>query len=242
MSFTKFTEDMNIIQKLDKEPNDVGGLSAIELQIKFDEAGNKIKTYINSLLDEISSTTDGTGGADNIGATSITDLDGATVQELLESIRNKLKSTTDSTSGADFVNATSITNLNGATVQELLEALKQYIDTHKSSSDHDGRYYTETETDTKFASKEEVNNITLGQIIDGSLTDDKLSNDAGQIKQKVGDLVGFTQDNITNEVNAVRNDFNTTKSNLANSINQVQQKSKINLTNLTTEQYVLFNM
>lgn len=44
------TKDLNIIQQLDDEPNDVGGLSAQELKAKFDEAGNAIKDYINDSL------------------------------------------------------------------------------------------------------------------------------------------------------------------------------------------------
>lgn len=44
------TKDLNIIQKLDDEPNDVGGLSAAELKAKFDEAGNIIKDFINDSL------------------------------------------------------------------------------------------------------------------------------------------------------------------------------------------------
>ena len=44
------TKDLSIIQKLDDEPNDVGGLSAQELKAKFDEAGNAIKEYINDSL------------------------------------------------------------------------------------------------------------------------------------------------------------------------------------------------
>lgn len=43
----EFTADMDIIQKLDDEPNDVGGLTASELKAKFDEAGNTIKAWIN---------------------------------------------------------------------------------------------------------------------------------------------------------------------------------------------------
>lgn len=42
--------DLNIIQKLDDEPNDVGGLSSAELKAKFDESGNIIKKYINEIL------------------------------------------------------------------------------------------------------------------------------------------------------------------------------------------------
>lgn len=44
------TKDLDIIQKLDDEPNDVGGLSAAELKAKFDEAGNTIKDFINESL------------------------------------------------------------------------------------------------------------------------------------------------------------------------------------------------
>ena len=42
--------DLNIIQKLDDEPNDVGGLTSAQLKAKFDEAGNAIKDYINNDL------------------------------------------------------------------------------------------------------------------------------------------------------------------------------------------------
>lgn len=42
--------DLNIIQKLDDEPNDVGGLTSAELKAKFDESGNIIKEYINETL------------------------------------------------------------------------------------------------------------------------------------------------------------------------------------------------
>ena len=42
--------DLNIIQKLDDEPNDVGGLTSAELKAKFDEGGNIIKKYINEIL------------------------------------------------------------------------------------------------------------------------------------------------------------------------------------------------
>lgn len=44
------TKDLNIIQALDDEPNDVGGLSSAELKAKFDEAGNVIKNFINDSL------------------------------------------------------------------------------------------------------------------------------------------------------------------------------------------------
>lgn len=42
--------DLDIIQKLDDEPNDVGGLTSDQLKAKFDEAGNIIKKYLNETL------------------------------------------------------------------------------------------------------------------------------------------------------------------------------------------------
>lgn len=46
----QFTKDMNIIAKLDDEPNTVGGLTAAQLKGKFDEGGVAIKEYINTVL------------------------------------------------------------------------------------------------------------------------------------------------------------------------------------------------
>lgn len=43
-------DDIDVIQKLDDEPNDVGGLTSAQLKAKFDESSNIIKTYINEVL------------------------------------------------------------------------------------------------------------------------------------------------------------------------------------------------
>lgn len=65
MALTKLTKDMAIIQKLDDEPNDVGGLTAAQLKAKFDEAGETIKAFLNeSLLPELG----GDNAADSLGA------------------------------------------------------------------------------------------------------------------------------------------------------------------------------
>lgn len=50
MSLEKLNKDLNIVQKLDDEPNDVGGLSASELKKKFDEGSLTIQEYINATL------------------------------------------------------------------------------------------------------------------------------------------------------------------------------------------------
>lgn len=46
MSLTKFTESTNVISQLPDEPT----LTSAELKAKFDEAGGKIKTYLNDTL------------------------------------------------------------------------------------------------------------------------------------------------------------------------------------------------
>lgn len=43
-------DDLDNIQKLDDEPNDVGGLSAAKLKAEFDKSGNTIKEYLNETL------------------------------------------------------------------------------------------------------------------------------------------------------------------------------------------------
>lgn len=43
-------DDMVIIQKLDDEPNDVGGMSAAALKAEFDKAGENVKRFINNEL------------------------------------------------------------------------------------------------------------------------------------------------------------------------------------------------
>lgn len=54
LQITYMDGDLNIIQKLDDEPNDVGGLTAAQLKAKFDEGPNIIKDFINdSLIPEI---------------------------------------------------------------------------------------------------------------------------------------------------------------------------------------------
>ena len=46
----KLHEDLSIIQKLDDQPNDVGGLTAAELKAKFDESGLTVQEYINNKM------------------------------------------------------------------------------------------------------------------------------------------------------------------------------------------------
>ncbi len=53
MSYTRFNDDMMIIRRLGDAPNDENGLSAADLKAKFDEAGEKIKAFLNAHIDEL---------------------------------------------------------------------------------------------------------------------------------------------------------------------------------------------
>lgn len=50
MALTKLNDDLNIIAKLDDQPNDVGGMTAQALKAEFDRAALLIQEYINSTL------------------------------------------------------------------------------------------------------------------------------------------------------------------------------------------------
>ena len=188
ISSRKIAAFTKLIESLADKPN-LG--STTLLKQYFDSSPDELKTALNGLIDDLLAIGDGTSGADNIGATTVTGIVGNTVQTILENIKalidtksnsadvytkvelnagqlnnlyytetelnagqlnnlyfteTELSSTTDNTSGADKIGATSVAGLVGNTVQALLEALKVAID-----------------------------NVTLGQIPDDSLTTAKMA-------------------------------------------------------------------
>ena len=93
MSFTKMTDDLNIIQGLPDLPNDVGGLTAAQLKATYDKAGLLLKKYINEvLLPEL----EGVAGAENIGISEIQGVNAQNVQRALAVLRSQL---VDATAG-----------------------------------------------------------------------------------------------------------------------------------------------
>lgn len=127
LSNRKITVYANPVANLPDHPSQTG-FTAAQLKAAFDAIANEeVKTTINGIIDDVIATSDGASGADQVGATAITDLDGATVQAILESLRNKLKSTVDNASGADFIGATAISNLDGTTVQAILESIRNKL-------------------------------------------------------------------------------------------------------------------
>ena len=92
MAITPFEKDIEIIQKLDDEPNDVQGLTPEELKKRFDQAAIWLKEYINGTLIPAITGDGGTGGASNIGA-AVDDFPGETVQEVLDAFNDALRQT-----------------------------------------------------------------------------------------------------------------------------------------------------
>lgn len=92
MAYSKITDDMNIIQALPDEPNDVGGLTAAQLKAKFDEAGNKIKTAFNNLVDELNDGESGDISASEVSFTSSAGVPEDNVQDAIENVQGQLAS------------------------------------------------------------------------------------------------------------------------------------------------------
>ena len=150
--------DFKLHEIIDPEQFD---LNNAELQNKI----NAVITVLNQITDSIA---DGSSGADNISLTAIQPFISTKLQSFLEEVISRLQSTQDGSSGADFIASTPIPGVTGATVQQQLESLKTILDliqtqtnsnttnisslqsqinTHKSSADHDTRYYTKTQLD-----------------------------------------------------------------------------------------------
>lgn len=86
MAFSRFTQDMNIISKLDNEPNDVGGLSASALKARFDAAGIALKDALNKLVSELGAA----AAAGNIGFSPTAGVNKTNVQDAIENVQAQL--------------------------------------------------------------------------------------------------------------------------------------------------------
>lgn len=119
MAFTQLTDDLDIVQALDDEPNDVGGLSAQQLKAKFDEGANLIKTYLNNVfLVELG----GDDGAPNVGITVIPEMPSVTnVQDALTGIIAMLQDVTQGAVADGSITTAKLANL-AATTAKLADA------------------------------------------------------------------------------------------------------------------------
>lgn len=86
MALPTCNEDMDIIAKLDDEPNDVGGLSAASLKAKFDLAGNLLKKALNDLVAALG----GESAAKCIGFVATEAVNKNNVQEAIEDVQAQI--------------------------------------------------------------------------------------------------------------------------------------------------------
>lgn len=86
MALPTCNEDMDIIAKLDDEPNDVGGLSAASLKAKFDLAGNLLKKALNDLVAALG----GESAAKCIGFVATEAVNKTNVQDAIEDVQAQI--------------------------------------------------------------------------------------------------------------------------------------------------------
>lgn len=87
ISAYKIAAFQKIIAALPDKPNASAGMTAAQLKAWFDSSPEELRLSVNSLIDGLLATTDGTSGADQIGATLVAGIAGETVQAILESLK-----------------------------------------------------------------------------------------------------------------------------------------------------------
>lgn len=224
---------------------DTPNVSASTLKTQWDTPANELKVTINNLIADLEKNTV-TSGAQQIGSLLIANIDGTTIHAQLLSLRDKLKSIDDGASGADFINATAITGLTGGTVQALLEALKNYADSvgvaltdalaaHKTSSDHDGRYFTENELNNGQLDNRYFTETELQAIADGSSGADKIG--ATQVSPGSGttvqSIIEWLYLQITNATAGSIPDGSLTDAKLSNDPAGIKARVAKNLVDIT---------
>lgn len=180
MSLTLFNKDLDIIAKLEDEPNDVGGLGAAQLKAKFDEAGNIIKDYINkTLIPEIESGID--SAAQGVGTG-----DGIDGSKLLN----------------DSVPTDKIKNLDGAKISDGTLTTSKHAKgsiTRELLAENAKTLQTEDFPNKVVPNRALADDaVTTGKIKNEAVTFAKLANDAKPLsfQQKTVDVSAWTEDNV----------------------------------------------
>lgn len=156
MAFTNLTDDLAIIQKLDDEPNDVGGLSAAELKAKFDEGGLTIQDFINNtLLSEVAASS----AASNVGASMEAFPSVATVQDALDALLAAMQDITQGAVADGSITTAKLANL-AVTTAKIVDLA---VTTAKIANG--------AVTSDKLAGA----SVSTAKLVDGSVTANKLA-------------------------------------------------------------------
>ena len=159
MALPEFTTDLNIIQKLDDEPNDIGGLTAAELKAKFDEAGLAIKKWLNeTLLPALI--------AANLGYSSSDTVEAENIQAAIEYVRAHGSAETQA--------------LQNAVADDLTARSAQRTNKYDALSDQMSYNYDtlSDKLDENYKSlHNEITQVVVGVVPDGSISYQKLAED-----------------------------------------------------------------
>lgn len=162
----------------------------------LDARGEELRLHSKLIVTLLNSVTAGASGAKNVAMTPIAVIGTqADVQDVIEALITRLQAITAGASGAKFTGVESISGLTGNDVQTLLTALKTYIDAYKAelattvgagevgAIAPSGLTGTTTQAILN-ALKTAIDNVVMGGIAAGTITDDMLSSLAGQIKNR----------------------------------------------------------
>ena len=164
MALPTCNEDMNIISKLDDEPNDVGGLSAASLKAKFDLAGNLLKKALNDLVAALGNN----AAAKNIGFAPTTAVNKTNVQDAIENVQSQIADV--SQSGIADASVTAAKIADGAVGTAALADAAVTYDKIKDKAVGSAKLADNAVSAKKIAS----NAVQERQIFDGSVTEDKI--------------------------------------------------------------------
>ena len=164
MALPTCNEDMNIISKLDDEPNDVGGLSAASLKAKFDLAGNLLKKAINDLVAALGNN----AAAKNIGFAPTTAVNTTNVQDAIENVQSQIADV--SQSGIADASVTAAKIADGAVGTAALADAAVTYDKIKDKAVGSAKLADNGVSAKKIAS----NAVQERHIFDGSVTEGKI--------------------------------------------------------------------
>ena len=168
MALPTCNEDMNIISKLDDEPNDVGGLSAASLKAKFDLAGNLLKKALNDLVAALGNN----AAAKNIGFAPTTAVNNTNVQDAIENVQSQIADV--SQSGIADASVTAAKIADGAVGTAALADAAVTYDKIKDKAVGSAKLADNGVSAKKIAS----NAVQERHIFDGSVTQSKLAPDS----------------------------------------------------------------
>lgn len=164
MALPTCNEDMNIISKLDDEPNDVGGLSAASLKAKFDLAGNLLKKALNDLVAALGNN----AAAKSIGFTPTTAVNKTNVQDAIENVQSQIAGVSQAGIADGAVTAAKIAD--GAVGTAALTDAAVTYDKIKDKAVGSAKLADNAVSAKKIAS----NAVQERQIFDGSVTEGKI--------------------------------------------------------------------